>query len=81
MCKRETRHSKVSKWMLSVYKNWTNNQTWFIGWFYKTNMFFVDRKCLKVTRGTMVSKRCCLFLIIFSETIGPIGTKLGRNVH
>jgi hypothetical protein len=40
--------------------------------------FLVGQKYTKETRGPNMSKSV---LIIFSETTGLIGTKLGRNVH
>jgi len=42
---------------------------------------FVERGYIKETGGAKVSKGCCLFLMFFSETTEPIGTKHGKNVH
>ena len=47
----------------------------------KQYMFCVDRKHTNEPRGLHVSKGWCLFWIFFSETTGPIGTNLGRNIH
>ena len=43
--------------------------------------FVVDRMYTKETIDPEVQKGCCLFLIFFSEFTGPIGPKVGRNVH
>jgi len=46
-------------------------------------MFFfsIDRKTQKKQEVQRCHKGSSLFLIFFSESIGPIGTKLGWKVH
>jgi hypothetical protein len=55
-----------------------------IGWSSKSGfvcLFLLTPFIHNKTRGPKLTKVYCLFLIFFSETTGPIVTKLGRNVH
>ena len=52
-----------------------------VGMFITVMFFVVDQMYTKETIDPEVQKGCCLFLIFFSEFTGPIGPKVGRNVH
>ena len=59
--------------------NW--NQTWYECSLDDPLKNALIRSTQNNQEAQMCQKWCCQFLIFFSETIGPIGTKLGMNVH
>jgi hypothetical protein len=58
----------------------TNLVRMFIGWFVEKWMFFLLIKSTQKNQRPKCWKKCVV-LMVSSETAGPIGNKLGRNVH
>ena len=64
---------------------WNHRTSWNkLGMFTEWSLekfFFVDQRYKKLQEAQWCQKGCCLFWMFFSETTGPVGIKLGLNVH